>query len=285
MARASLYGPLAMSLFRRATQLVCFAALTAGLGACGSAVNPYDSDGGDRDGSVSADSRPTPDASTADGPLVPPPRGCIAPDGTPVPAGTSVLAPDGCNQCVCQPSGAFACTEIACVDAGVPDRPLGGECIFNEDCGPELLCEATPGCGVPGICVSRRDCTDDIAQYCMCDGTTRTGGSNCAPGVYQHRGPCGSPTVDAGTVDAAVDAGEPGLRDCAIQHVLCNAVAPTCPRGMTNSVRGRCWGECVPIRACEPLACDPRRSVQQCPQHTYCSPRTNSCVEDAPGGG
>ena len=31
-------------------------------------------------------------------------------------------------------------------------------------------------------------CTDDLALYCMCDGTTVSGSGSCPPGIFRHRG-------------------------------------------------------------------------------------------------
>lgn len=270
--------------------------LALALGACGVAVSPNDRDGG------SADARPDGRVSS-DTPDVPP--GCVLPDGTRVPVGASITAPDGCNTCACGPDGSLACTGLACVDAGVDarvdaphDGPLLGACVLSSECRPSEICVAPPGCGTPGSCQPAPGCTDDLALYCMCDGTTVSGSGSCPPGIFRHRGPCEIPTVDAGAdtgSDASADTGTPpGSVDCNSNFVLCNAVRPVCPAGTTNSVERSCWGPCVPIAACMRVFCTPMAAEAagdraaprpaMCPQNMYCDPRNSYCIEDAPGG-
>jgi len=83
---------------------------------------------------------------------------------TPEPSMSPVASPT--------PADPIACKTTA-------DCPAGTECRSFEGCGPAAQrCEAPVGC------------TDDLAQYCGCDGKTIEGSGSCPPAPYRHRGPC-----------------------------------------------------------------------------------------------
>lgn len=90
-----------------------------------------------------------------------------------------------------------ATTDVALprMDAGaVRTCSVASDCLSGEACiGPE-------GCGVPWTCqpAAGRACTDDLAPFCGCDGTTFRGSSSCPERPFAHRGPCAEPEVDAG---------------------------------------------------------------------------------------
>jgi hypothetical protein len=135
--------------------------------------------------------------------------GCRLPDGSICPPGASCPAGDGCNSCRCDPSGALACTERACVDAGPMPPPRG--CRGPSDC-PSGMCDGPPGCGVPWQCVEARPCTGDNAPFCGCDGRTFFGSSSCPGSPYRARGAC--PSSDGGLISCAPqDARGEGLCD------------------------------------------------------------------------
>jgi hypothetical protein len=76
-------------------------------------------------------------------------------------------------------------------------------------------------------------CTADIADYCGCDGQTFQASSSCPTHAFAHRGAC-TTTVS-----------------CDPRAILCKVAAPTCPTGQVPSVKGICYGPCVPVEMCE----------------------------------
>lgn len=79
-----------------------------------------------------------------------------------------------------------------------------------------------------------------------------------------------------------------GAHDCNPQHVLCDAIEPVCFRaGTVPSVVDGCWGECVDLVSCQPVACG---GDSQCPQQTscqesgFCATEQPECALLIPGG-
>jgi hypothetical protein len=71
------------------------------------------------------------------------------------------------------------------------NRPVGALCLTASQCASGV-CEGQ-GCSddQPGLCADKvRPCTDDLAQFCSCNGKTVAGSSSC-PGVrFSARGGC-----------------------------------------------------------------------------------------------
>jgi hypothetical protein len=58
----------------------------------------------------------------------------------------------------------------------------------------------------------------------------------------------------------------PPTYDCDLSTVLCDALEPVCPAGSTPSVKGGCYGPCVPIEQCK---CSPDVPTA-CPEDYVC---------------
>jgi hypothetical protein len=56
--------------------------------------------------------------------------------------------------------------------------------------------------------------------------------------------------------------------------VACEHFTPSCKAGETPSVKGVCYGDCVPITSC---ACDPA-SKTSCPPGSQCDATTKRCA-------
>lgn len=55
---------------------------------------------------------------------------------------------------------------------------------------------------------------------------------------------------------------------CDPAEVWCRALPPSCPAGQVPSVEDHCWGACVDVAACLPIACGDERP---CPEGLRCS--------------
>lgn len=135
-------------------------------------------------GSSSCPGRPV----RAFGPCTPPPP-CVLSNGTMCPVGRTCPAGDGCNDCTCTGAGMLVCTARPCAfDAGPPPMT----CSSSRDCPAGTECVGDAGCAVPWTCRATmgRACTEDLAPYCSCAGTTVFGSSSCPPVPYRSRGPC-----------------------------------------------------------------------------------------------
>jgi len=153
-----------------------FATAMWALAGCGSMVVPLD--GSDARG----------DAVVTDGGTV-----CRTSDGRTLHPGESFAL--DCNTCFCQASGDFACTGLACVDAGPPG------CHSIADCPSGSMCIGPAGCGVAWHCEAVGGCTADESPFCSCNNTTVYGSSSCPPEPYLHTGACEG--VDAGECNGA----------------------------------------------------------------------------------
>mgnify|MGYP007070991290 CR=1 FL=1 len=107
-------------------------------------------------------------------------------------------------------------TDTPATDAPTTDAPR--VCRSSADCNPGEECYIREGCDVPSLCGPGlgRPCTDDLAPFCGCDGTTFYGSSSCPPRVYAHRGAC-----------ASVDGGPPPV--CTFPDGRTCPVGATCP--------------------------------------------------------
>ena len=87
-----------------------------------------------------------------------------------------------------------------------------------------------------------------------------TGGAQCPPECFvpvqcvakcgdmpQNNGCC---PCSAGTINATSCGTQEQGVSCDARDVTCGDAAPTCEDGMAASVKGDCWGPCVPIDWC-----------------------------------
>lgn len=148
----------------------------------------------------------------------------IVPDGGPSTCGVggckpgASCSPDGCNTCSCVRDGEWACTLLACVDAGPPPPPPcpgtvpsgyctsdGQVCTYPNGCGGKTIAR----CGGEWWSVSSEPCSSacppvqpTVGTACLgsatCSYKNDCGGSNTAwcDGKSWHveRGPCTVPT-------------------------------------------------------------------------------------------
>jgi hypothetical protein len=100
---------------------------------------------------------------------------------------------DGCNTCTCSTDGDWACTDRACIDAGVACGARAGD-----TCAPDEYCAYLEGayCGAAdaeATCQKRPEACDMISDpVCGCDGQTH--GNACVAAMagtgVMHAGPC-----------------------------------------------------------------------------------------------
>ena len=151
------------------------------------------------------------------------------------------------------------------VDAGAADSgagDVGTDASGPAECSADAPCEGActgRSCSATWYCVSDTPCTDDIATFCGCDGTTFAGSSTCPPRPFASRGAC------------------PGrATSCDPRGISCRIPTPECEPGFVPEVNesGSCWTmRCVPIDDC---ACS---SPEECPgldQYT-CRNDTGRC--------
>lgn len=144
-------------------------------------------------------------------------------------------------------------------DAGVIDAGSG-----PTQCSAEVPCEGActgRSCSANWFCVADAPCTDDIATFCGCDGTTFTGSSSCPSRPYVSTGPC---------------PGREGL-SCDPREISCRIPTPECEPGSVPEVTedGSCWTlRCVDIGEC---GCS---SPAECPDpdNYTCRNDTNRCT-------
>ncbi|MGE0784567.1 MAG: hypothetical protein AB7S26_02690 [Sandaracinaceae bacterium] len=142
----------------------------------------------------------------------------------------------GC-ECVPTPTGRCARSYVS-IEECLYAHP---ECVGGE-CGPgrigPVLCRGLPRWVWAGTtCVLTAACEGDL---------------------YRTEGECQSAHAVCSSA-----------RDCDRGHVMCRASEPECPAGMVAAVVGSCWGECVPLDACAPIACAPGEDYR-CPGDTAC---------------
>lgn len=146
-------------------------------------------------------------------------------------------------------------------DAGAGDDagPVG-----PAQCSADMPCEGActgRSCSADWFCVTDAPCTDDIATFCGCDGTTFTGSSTCPSRPFVSMGAC---------------PGREGL-NCDPREVTCRIPTPECERGSVPEVTadGSCWTlRCVDIGEC---GCS---SPAECPDPGMytCRNDTNRCT-------
>lgn len=117
-----------------------------------------------------------------------------------------------------------------------------GRC-YDEPC----LGRCVGSCSGGWTCETDVACTDDLRQYCGCDGTTFSGSGSCPQLGYANQGECIEP--------------ETGSVNCDPADITCLPLVPPepCPEGQVHSVESGCHGTCVPIDSC---ACS---AEQECP--------------------
>lgn len=260
--------------------------LAAGLGlaACGASITPT-GDGGA-------------DSSASEGGV-----SCALSNGMRCPAGQSCPAGDGCNTCSCSATGMLACTLLACapadagpppVDAGpAPDSGRPG-CRTAADCGPTNDCvfRDLAMCGALGVCSPQTDCAP-TATFCSCAGRTfmdcpgrptqPAAAAGACPTNPACTGACAPGGVSVANGLCLGPADNPCPVDCCSNWncnyltppLACGSLMPTCPAGSTASVNNQCWGPCVPIANCAPIAC---ATDTQCPRAMRCEPSAARCV-------
>jgi hypothetical protein len=73
---------------------------------------------------------------------------------------------------------------------GANGPPSAKVCKSAADCAAGQDCYGPDACGSTWTCGPRRMCTEDLIEYCGCDGTVFRGSSTCPARPYQHRGGC-----------------------------------------------------------------------------------------------
>ena len=97
--------------------------------------------------------------------------------------------------------GGLASTAMLAMLYGCPSAPpptppepggsaSGKVCKGAADCAAGQDCYGPDACGSTWTCGPARMCTQDLIEYCGCDGTVFRGSSSCPAKPYQHRGPC-----------------------------------------------------------------------------------------------
>ncbi|MCB9597553.1 MAG: hypothetical protein H6719_32845 [Sandaracinaceae bacterium] len=143
-------------------------------------------------------------------------------------------------------------------DAGSTPIDGGGLCTPETPCTGGAICVGGPLCADGWSCIeSDRPCTDDLVEYCGCDGATFSDSSTCPTRPFAHMGPC---------------PGAAGF-DCDRSRVTCRAVEPTCGPGLVAEVEGSCWTfRCVPLTDC---GCT---DGAQCPGDATCDASAMRCA-------
>jgi hypothetical protein len=126
-----------------------------------------------------------------------------------------------------------------------PDGSPG--CAENEFCSytPEDICGAADATGTctrrPALAECDADESVDV-EVCGCDGVTYP--SECHAWV-------------SGTSAIPGACGSTGSVSCDGRRAVCAMPPPVCATGQVPSVPGGCWGPCVAIERCAPMACSP----------------------------
>jgi len=147
--------------------------------------------------------------------------------------------------------------DAGATDGGQPDGGGAVACTATMPCPSGGVCGGGPTCDDAWTCsFTPMPCTDDLVEYCGCDGSTFSGSSTCPDRPFAHRGPC---------------AGAMGF-DCDRTKIRCRAVEPTCPAGQVPEVMGSCWSfRCVPLTEC---GCT---DGAQCPFEATCDAGSMRC--------
>ncbi|MBN2575051.1 MAG: hypothetical protein JXP73_10860 [Deltaproteobacteria bacterium] len=148
------------------------------------------------------------------------------------PIGATVPAGDGCNVCVCQADGYFACTTYSCVAdaAAVPDSALPADGPM--DAAPDTVSAETapPACSLLSTesdCEARSDCHSVFRDYADCACAT--------PGCCARFDRCG----------------EGGQADCK-GPALCKMMEPYCEGPYVVAYVDSCYEGCVRSADCAP---------------------------------
>lgn len=135
--------------------------------------------------------------------------------------------------------------------------PGPGECTADHPCQNGGYCTGDD-CGSVWKCTEPTICTQDIAEYCGCDGSTFTDSGSCPTRPFSHTGACkGGDTYD-----------------CNEDHILCSppfVPLEPCPEGQVRSVQDECYGTCVPLTQC---ACS---VADDCPGDNACYNTSKTC--------
>ncbi len=142
-------------------------------------------------------------------------------------------------------------------DAGADSGTSSLTCTATMACTGGTICVGGPGCEPAWSCIdSGIACTDDLVEYCGCDGTVFRDSSTCPTRPFAYMGAC---------------AGSSGF-NCDSSTVRCRVPEPTCPDGQVPEVMGSCWTfRCVPLMEC---ACT---SGEQCPGTARCDAAAMRC--------
>jgi len=123
--------------------------------------------------------------------------------------GDEMPADDGCNTCVCEEGGLWACTEIGCEDTGGPGATGGGDAADGGECTPGDTKDADDGCNTCS-------CDESGIWACTLLGCAEeSGGGACIPGD----------TTDADDGCNTCECSEDGVWSCT--EIACGGF-PTC---------------------------------------------------------
>jgi hypothetical protein len=151
-------------------------------------------------------------------------------------------------------------------DGACPGPGGGADCDWRQ-----VLCDSLPPTCPPGQVP-----TQSGACYGPC-----VPASECAPITCGGPDPTTGGTLgcpDGWTCDPASGLCQPprGAADCDISDVPCDAPTPVCPRGQVPTQVGACYGPCVPVADCAPIAC---RADGTCPDASWtCDASTGVCA-------
>lgn len=171
------------------------------------------------------------------------------------------------NACEAHSAGVSIADKGACGDD--PDEQICGG-LLGASCGKGEFCNFeghTNECGAAdgtGVCAPiTRACTLDYTPVCGCDGKT-----------YSNR----CMAHGAGVSVASDGECKKQPMSCNTSGVLCRRAPPVCPRFQVPSVKGNCWGECVPIEQCSCSAendCPQRDEFVCWKSKGHCGPYVN----------
>jgi len=158
--------------------------------------------------------------------------GTVDAGGDPVDSGSTDSGPTASDSGPATPDAGSSLQDAGTSDAGDP----GMVCTAEMACTGGAICVGGPSCDTPWDCIlSTRPCTDDLVEYCGCDGAVFRDSSTCPTRPFAHMGAC---------------AGTAGF-NCDRSTITCRAAEPMCPEGQVAEVMGACWTfRCVPLTEC-----------------------------------
>lgn len=74
----------------------------------------------------------------------------------------------------------------------------GKACKANAECPSGEMCAISAGCDTPGTCVQQHMCTQNLVEYCGCDGQTFRSSGTCPSKPFKSRGACPAPSGSDG---------------------------------------------------------------------------------------